>query len=187
MEVSSKSRSTQSIQWHEKNIEIATAYSQFLKSQKRSSESSSVLISIWKQYEHSHLSFSESVVSRLTNVAKEMRSVGMQTQALSIFKYASSYFKSGRQEESSISREINQQMSETSTELVKQSLNSSNSFTETTTTVSESIFQDVFFSIIHSSKTIDSSTIALAKNLGKLTRCKCYRDDREELCSVRRR
>jgi hypothetical protein len=165
MEVSSKSRSTQSLEWHEKNIETATAYSQFLKTQKRSSESSAILTCVWQQYEHSQLSFAQSIVSRLTTVAKEMRSVGMHTQALSIFKYASSYFKNVRQEESSISREINQQLSETSTELVKQSLNSSNSVTETTTTVSESVFQDVFFSIIQSSKTIDSSTIALSKKL----------------------
>ncbi|OAK96279.1 hypothetical protein IQ06DRAFT_229985 [Phaeosphaeriaceae sp. SRC1lsM3a] len=165
MEVSSKSRSVQSLEWHEKNIEIATAYSQFLKTQKRSSESSAVLTSVWQQYEHSQLSYAQSIVSRLTSVAKEMRSVGMHTQALSIFKYASSYFKSVRQEESSFSREINEQLSETSTELVKQSLNSSSSVTETTTTVSESIFQDVFFSIIHSSKTVDSSTIALSKKL----------------------
>ncbi|KAL5118848.1 hypothetical protein ACEQ8H_003170 [Pleosporales sp. CAS-2024a] len=164
-EVSSKSRTMQSVEWHEKNIEIATAYSQYLKTQKRSSESSSVLTAVWKQYEHNQLSFAESIVSRLTTVAKEMRSVGMHTQALSIFKYASSYFKNVRQEESSVSREVNQQLSETSTELVKQSLNSSNSVTDTTMTVSESVFQDVFFSIIHSSKTIDSSTIALSKKL----------------------
>jgi hypothetical protein len=132
MEVSSKSRSSQSLEWHEKNIEIATAYSQFLKTHKRSSESSAILTCVWQQYEHSQLSFAQSIVSRLTTVAKEMRSVGMHTQALSIFKYASSYFKNVRQEESSISREINQQLSETSTELVKQSLNSNSSVTETT-------------------------------------------------------
>lgn len=56
-------------------------------------------------------------------------------------------------------------ISETSTELVKQSLTSSTSVTETTSTVSESVFQDVFFSIIQSSKTVDSNTIALAKKL----------------------
>ena len=165
MEVSSKCRNVQSVEWHEKNIEIATAYSRFLKSQSRSSESSAVLTCIWQQYEHSQLSFAQSIVSRLTSVAKEMRAIGMQTQALSIFKYANSYFKNVRQEDSSISREINQQLSETSTELVKQSLNSSSSVTETTTTVSESVFQDVFFSIIQSSKTVDASTIALAKKL----------------------
>lgn len=164
-EVSSKSRSVQSVEWHEKNIETATAYSRFLKAQKRESESSAILTCVWQQYQHSQLSFTERIVSQLTSVAKEMRSVGMHTQALSIFKYASSYFKNVRQEESSISREVNQQMSETSTELVKQSLNASSSVTETTTTISESVFQDVFFSIIQSSKTVDSSTIALAKKL----------------------
>lgn len=44
-------------------------------------------------------------------------------------------------------------------------MNASTSVTETTTTISESIFQEVFFSIIHSAKTVESSTIALAKTL----------------------
>ncbi|KAH8730903.1 hypothetical protein GQ44DRAFT_672903 [Phaeosphaeriaceae sp. PMI808] len=165
MEVSSKCRSVQTVEWHEKNIEIATAYSQFLKFHKRTSESSAVLTCIWQQYEHNQLSFSESIVTRLTSVAKEMRSVNMHTQALSIYKYASSYFKNVRQEETSVYREINQQLSETSTEIVKQSLNSSTSVTETTTTISESVFQDVFFSIIQSSKTVETSTVQLAKKL----------------------
>ncbi|KAJ4371534.1 hypothetical protein N0V83_004753 [Neocucurbitaria cava] len=165
MEVSSKCRTVQSVEWHEKNIEIATKYSQFLKTQTRTSESTAILTTVWQQYEHHQLSFAESIVSRLTVVAKEMKSVGSYTQALSIFKFASSYYKNVRHEETSISREINEQLSETSTELVKQSLSSSSSVTETTTTVSESVFQEVFFSIIQSSKTVDSSTIALAKKL----------------------
>ena len=57
------------------------------------------------------------------------------------------------------------QVSSTSTEIVKLSLESSSSSTETTTTSSESIFQEVFFSIITSIKTVDSSTIALSKKL----------------------
>ena len=165
MEVSSKCRTVQSVEWHEKNIEIATAYSRFLKMQKRTSESTAILSTVWQQYEHHQLSFAESIVSRLTVVAKELKSVGSYTQALSIFKFASSYYKNTRYEETNTSREINEQLSETSTELVKQSLTSSSSVTETTTTVSESVFQDVFFSIIHSSKTVESSTIALAKKL----------------------
>lgn len=165
LEVSSKCRTVQSVEWHEKNIEIATAYSQYLKSQKRTSESTAILTTVWKQYEHHQLSFAESIVSRLTSVAKEMKSMRSYTQALSIFKFASSYYKNVSHEETHTSREISQQLSETSTELVKQSLASSSSVTETTTTVSESVFQDVFFSIIHSSKTIESSTIALSQKL----------------------
>jgi hypothetical protein len=165
IEVSSKCRTLLSIEWHEKNIEIATAYSQLLKTQKRTTESSAILSCIWQQYQHHQLSFAESIVSRLTIVAKEMKSMGSYTQALSIFKFASSYYKNVRQEESHTSREISNQVSETSTELVKQSLASSTTVTETTTTVSESVFQDVFFSVINSSKTVDSQTIALAKKL----------------------
>jgi tetratricopeptide (TPR) repeat protein len=164
-QISSKCRTTQSIEWHEKNIEVATAYSQFLKIQKRTSESSAVLTVIWEQYQHHQLSHSESIVARLTNVAKEMKSMGSYTMALSIFKHAGSFYKSVRQEESSASREISNQVSETSTELVRQSLAASSSSSETTTTVSESVYKDVFFSVIQSSKTIDSSTVALAKKL----------------------
>lgn len=111
MEVSSRCRTILSVEWHEKNIEIATAYSQFLISQKRKSESSAVLTCIWQQYEHHQLAFSQSIVERLTVVAKEMKSIGTYTQALSIFKFASSFYQSLHQEESSISQEINEQVS----------------------------------------------------------------------------
>ncbi|EUC45871.1 hypothetical protein COCMIDRAFT_5004 [Bipolaris oryzae ATCC 44560] len=165
MEVSSKCRTVMGIEWHEKNIDIATSYSQFLKNQKRSSESTAVLSSVWQQYEAHQLSFSENIVSRLTHVAKEMRSMNAHAQALSIFKFASSYYQSVNRQESQASLEVRQQLSQTSSELVQHSLASSSSVTETTTTISESVFQDVFFTTISSSKTLDSSTIALSKKL----------------------
>jgi tetratricopeptide (TPR) repeat protein len=164
-EVTSICRTVQAVEWHEKNIEIATSYAKFLKEQKRTSESTAILSTVWQQYESHQLSFAESIVSRLTSVANEMRSMGAHTEALSIFKFASSFYKNSRSEESHASREVNRQLSEASTEIVKASLANSNSTTETTTTVSESVFQDVFFSIISSSKTVESSTIALAKKL----------------------
>ncbi|XPS69175.1 hypothetical protein M3J09_001452 [Ascochyta lentis] len=74
-QVSSQCRATQSIGWHEKNIEIATAYSQFLKAQKRTTEASAILTVVWEQYQHHQLSYSESIVARLTTVAKEMKSL----------------------------------------------------------------------------------------------------------------
>jgi hypothetical protein len=162
MEVSIKCRNAESLEWHEKNIEIATAYSRFLKSQNLTSESSAILTCIWQQYEYSPLSFTGSIVSRLREVANEMRPAGLQIQALSIYKHASSYFKNICQK-SSQSREVNQQLFETSTELVQQSLNASSSGTEIT--ISESVFQDILFSIFHSSKSVDSDTITLAKKL----------------------
>ncbi|EFQ95319.1 hypothetical protein PTT_06770 [Pyrenophora teres f. teres 0-1] len=165
MEVSSKCRSMLAVEWHEKNIAIATSYAQFLKNQKRTSESTSILTSVWQQYESHQLSFAETIVSQLTTVAKEMRSMKAHVQALAIFKFASSYYQSIHREESHASLEISQQLSQTSTELVQESLNSSSSVTETTTTTSESVFQDVFFTTIASSATVESSTIALSKKL----------------------
>ncbi|KAF2681791.1 hypothetical protein K458DRAFT_391739 [Lentithecium fluviatile CBS 122367] len=164
-EVSTKCRSSLSVEWHEQNIEVATAYSQFLKIQKRSIEASTILTCVWQQYQHHQLSYSESIVARLTRAAKEMKSMGSYTQALAIFKHASSFYKNVRQEETHVSQEVNKEVSETSTELVKQSLSSSSTTTTVTTTVSESVYHDVFFSVIRSSKTVESSTIALAKKL----------------------
>jgi tetratricopeptide (TPR) repeat protein len=109
-EVSSKCRTSQSVEWHEKNIEVATSYTQFLKTHKRSTEASAILTCVWQQYEHHQLSYSESIVARLTHVAKEMKSIGSYTQALSIFKHASSFYKNVRQEETHISREVNKEV-----------------------------------------------------------------------------
>jgi anion-transporting ArsA/GET3 family ATPase len=165
MEVSSKCRTVMTTEWHEKNIEIATSYSQFLKNQKRISESTAVLSSIWQQYESHQLSYSESIVSRLTRVAKEMRSMNAHAQALSIFKFASSYYHSVNRQETQEYREITHELSQTSSELVQHSLASSSSVTSTTTTISQSVFQDVFFTTISSSTTLESSTVELSKKL----------------------
>ena len=165
MEISSKCRTVMALEWHEKNIEIATAYSQFLRNQKRTSESTAILCSVWQQYESHQLSFSESIVSRLTHVAKEMKTMNAHAQALSIFKFASSYYQNVSREDLYASQEVTRQLSETSSELVQQSLSSSSSVTQTTTTISESVVQDVFFTAISSSKTLESSTVAVAKKL----------------------
>ncbi|KAH7137970.1 NACHT domain-containing protein [Dendryphion nanum] len=164
-EISSRSRSVRSIEWHEKNIDIASTYAEFLRTQKRKSESSAVLTCVWQQYDQNQLSFSETIVSRLTTVAKSLKVLGHHSVALSIFKYASSYYKNVRKEESSMSQEVSREISETSTQLVKQTLITTQTQTTTSSAVSESVFQDVFYSAIKSSKTIDATTMALAKKL----------------------
>ncbi|KAF2451382.1 NACHT domain-containing protein [Karstenula rhodostoma CBS 690.94] len=163
-QISHRCRTVQSVEWHEKHLDATTAYSQFLISHKRTSESSSVLISVWQQYEKHQLAYSESIVTRLTSVAKTIKSLGHHAIALSIFKFASSYYKSVRKEESSHSTEITREISSISTELIQQSLSSSTTSTQTTGTASSSVFQSIFQSAI-SSKTVDVSTIALAKKL----------------------
>jgi tetratricopeptide (TPR) repeat protein len=164
-EVSSKCRSVRDVRWHEQHIDVAEAYTRFLEEQKRSTEASAVLTCIWQHYEHHELSFAQTILSRLVGVAKLMKTLGNYTMALSIFQFASSHFRNSRKEESSLSREVTQEVASTSTELVKQSLASSTTATETTTTVSETVFQDVFHSVISSSKNVDSATMALAKKL----------------------
>ncbi|KAK7188148.1 nacht domain protein [Paraphaeosphaeria sporulosa] len=163
-QISHRCRTVQSVEWHEKHLDVTTAYSQFLISQKRTSESSSILITVWQQYETHQLAYSESIVTRLTIVAKTLKSQGHYTIALSIFKFASSYYKSVRKEESSHSTEISREISSTSTELIQQSLSSTTTITQTTGAVSDSVFQSIFQSLI-SSKTLDVSTITLAKKL----------------------
>jgi endonuclease III len=163
-QISHRCRTVQSVEWHEKHLDVATSYSHFLTSQKRTSESSSVLLSVWQQYEKHQLAYSETIVTRLTSVAKTIKSMGYYSVALSIYKFASSYYKSVRKEESSHSTEISREITSTSAELVQQSLSSTTTVTQTTGTVSDSVFQSIFQSVL-SSKTLDVSTIALAKKL----------------------
>jgi tetratricopeptide (TPR) repeat protein len=162
-QVSMRCSQTRSVEWHEKNIEIAQSYSKFLHSQKREVEMTSVLNSVWKQYEHHDLSFSQSIVQQLTVVAQTLKSVGHYAVALSIFQFASSYYKSVKKEDSSTFKQIEEEVVSTSTEVVKRSLNSSSSSTQT---VSGSTFHSVFESMITNQTTaITSTTLSLAKKL----------------------
>ncbi|KAL5410988.1 hypothetical protein PMIN03_005094 [Paraphaeosphaeria minitans] len=163
-QISHRCRTVQSVEWHEKHLDVTTAYSQFLISQKRTSESSSILITVWQQYENHQLAYSESIVTRITTVAKMIKSQGHYAMALSMFRFVSLYYKSVRQEESSHSTEISREISSTSTDLIQQSLSSTTTITQTTGTVSDSVFQSIFQSLI-SSKTLDVSTMTLAKKL----------------------
>ncbi|CAI6335559.1 unnamed protein product [Periconia digitata] len=163
-QISTRCRTGQSLEWHEKHLDVATAYSRFLQTQKRSFEASAVLVCIWQQYGKHQLSYSESIVTRLTSVAKALKSTGHYAVALSIFKFASSVYKSVRKEESSQSIDISREITETSKELVQQSLSTSTTLTTTTSTVSDSVFTDIFQSII-SFNTLDTTTIKLAQKL----------------------
>ncbi|KAF2727980.1 hypothetical protein EJ04DRAFT_450238 [Polyplosphaeria fusca] len=164
-EISTKCRTVQSVEWHEQHLDICTAYSSFLQSQKRTSESSAVLMTVWQQYDRQQVVLSETIVTRLTSIAKTMKSMGHYTTALSMFKFASSYFKSVRQEESHTSSEIHREIETTSTEIIKQSLESTTTVIQTTSESEESSTESIFLSILTSSKALDASTVALARKL----------------------
>ncbi|KAK3076558.1 hypothetical protein LTS18_012683, partial [Coniosporium uncinatum] len=164
-QLSEKCRTSRSVEWHEKKIDVVQAYSRFLKSQKRETQTSAILTCLWQEYEHHELVFSESIISRLTETAQILKSVGVYTAALAIFRHASSFYKSTRKADSREFSRIEEEIAITSIEVVKHSLASSGT-TDETNTVSESSFQEIFRSMImNKSKAIDSTTISLAKKL----------------------
>lgn len=98
--VSAISHSSSSVEWHERNIDVATAYSKYLSSHKRFSEASAVLSSIARDYENHQVSFSEQIMSRLRQTAMTMKEFGQYAAALSILKRTSEFYQSLRKEES---------------------------------------------------------------------------------------
>nr|POE74801.1 hypothetical protein CFP56_37332 [Quercus suber] len=163
--LSERCRTTLSTDWHEKKIDTVNAYSKFLKSQKRESETSALLICLAQEYQHHELSYSENVISRLTESAQTLKSVGHHSAALSIFRQASSYYKSTRKEQSRSFSQIEEEISITSQEVLKHATSAS-TLTEQTKSVSESSLQSTFEALISTqSKTIEASTLTIAKQL----------------------
>ncbi|KAJ9627256.1 hypothetical protein H2203_003718 [Taxawa tesnikishii (nom. ined.)] len=167
-QLSESCRTTRAVEWHEKKIDTVIAYAKFLKTQKRESEASAFLTCLWQEYEHHELAFSESIISRLTETARMMKSVGQYSAALSIFKHVSSFFSTVRKEDSRSISQIEEEIAITSTEVVKHTLSSSSS-TENTNTASASTFEEIFHSMITNQyKSVDSTVIMLAKRLTTL-------------------
>lgn len=100
-QISALCRNTTAVEWHEKNIDTAMAYSRYLATQKRNSEAVAVSSSLAREYESNEVSFSERIVSRLSETAAFMKSMGQYTAALSILKRTSQLYQSLRKEESS--------------------------------------------------------------------------------------
>ncbi|GAM91423.1 hypothetical protein ANO11243_094730 [Dothideomycetidae sp. 11243] len=160
-QVSSHCRSSMAIEWHEKNIDVAVKYSEFLRSTKREVECVSILSVVWQQYEHHELRFSETIVERLTSIAKTTQRMACHSFALSIFQYAQHYYSSHKTERRSALKEIEEHIATASTEVLKET-----SITTTVTESSRSTITSVFKSMIkNSSKTIETSTMQLAKRL----------------------
>lgn len=109
--ISTVCRSSSSIELHEKNIDVATAYSRFLVNQKRSEEASAVLSSLTREYETNSVSFSDRIVSRLSETASFLRELAQYAAALSILRSTSQIYQSLKREESHQSIEIQRQVS----------------------------------------------------------------------------
>ncbi|KAI7517212.1 hypothetical protein KC316_g20817, partial [Hortaea werneckii] len=164
-QLSERCRTTLSTEWHEKKLKTVNAYSEFLKQQKRETETSAILTCVAEEYRHHELSYSEQIVSKLTEAAHTLKSVGQHNAALSIYRQASSYFKSTKKEQSRSFSQIEEEIAVTSNEVLK-SATSQKNLTQNTNTVSESSLREIFRSLIaNETKSIDKSTITISKQL----------------------
>lgn len=154
-------RTTLSAEWHEKKIETVQNYSKFLATQKRQSEAASLHTSLWREYQSHELSYHESIVSKLTESARTLKTFGEYAASLAIFKHVSSYYRNVRKEESSRSfTEIEEEM----TQISQQALTSSKQEARSTTS-SKSQFDMFQVLITNKTKSVDSTTMTLSKQL----------------------
>ncbi|RDW79099.1 NACHT domain protein [Aspergillus mulundensis] len=155
-----ESRVHSSAVWEEKKMKVILAYSVFLRSQKRQYEASSVLTSFWQDYQHTSVSVSESTAVHLEEVAKVMKSVGLSTTALSVFKHVSEYYQSTRRTETTSYKEIQQLLHSTSQEVMKSATSAS--------VVSESTLEEMILETSTSSTSLDQSFYSSTETLVSL-------------------
>ena len=161
--VSLACRSTSNVEWHAKKIDVFQSYASYLEKQERRIEAVSLTTSLWQDYQHSEMSYSEALVSKLSQSALFLKSVGEYTAALAIFKHASSFYRSVKKDESRSLTEIEEQMVATSTQALKET---SRDVSSNTASTSESSQSDMFHLLVsNKSKSVDQSTMTLAKSL----------------------
>ncbi|KAJ6028412.1 hypothetical protein N7540_003988 [Penicillium herquei] len=129
--------------WEEIKLKAVVAYSQFLKQEKRETEASSILSSVWEEHRHTSLALTEQSSKHFQEIATVMATVGLSAAALAIYKQVSHYYQSTSQTKSSHFEEIQKRITSTSEQVMK-SVSSSSSSSETTTT--EEIITEAFSS-----------------------------------------
>ncbi|RAH77834.1 NACHT domain protein [Aspergillus japonicus CBS 114.51] len=160
--LSRESRVQYSTQVEERKIQSVLAYSQFLKTQKREYEASSILSSVWQEYEQTNMALSETSVFHLQEMAKVMKTVGLATLALTVFKHCSHYYQSTNRTQSSTYQEIQQSIHTTSKE-VMQSFSSSS-----TTVTSETTLEEMVYEASTSITTVDQTSFSATQTLVSL-------------------
>lgn len=159
--VSKEYRANYSSVWEERKMKAALAYTKFLHSQKREFEASSVLSSLWQEYEQTSMAISESSVSYFQEVAKVMKTVGLSTLALNVFKHCSHFYQSTNRTQTSSYKEVQQSIQSTSEE-VMQSVSSSSTVT------SESTLEEMVLEATTSITTVDQTSFSATHSLVEL-------------------
>ncbi|KAJ5717647.1 hypothetical protein N7488_003293 [Penicillium malachiteum] len=142
--------------WEETKLKAVVAYSKFLKQEKRETEASSILSSVWEEHRHTSLALTEQSSKHFQEIATVMATVGLSAAALSIYKQVSHYYQSTSQTKSSHFEEIQKSIMSTSEQVMK-SASSSSSVSETTM---EEIITEAF-----SSNKIDKSSFTATEVL----------------------
>ncbi|KAI0195422.1 hypothetical protein F4808DRAFT_464244 [Astrocystis sublimbata] len=155
---------TQSVEWHEKRIEVMLRYAFFLHSQTRFGEASAVLISCWSEYSTHQVSMFESIIVLLKEIGVCMKAVGMASLSLTVLQRCWSWFKSTHKEESSVFKEIVEIIATTSSEIVK-GLSAGTDTTKTTTSSSETVIREVFESFFSEETQVTTTTIEMCNSL----------------------
>ncbi|KAF7594203.1 hypothetical protein BBP40_009907 [Aspergillus hancockii] len=135
--VAHESRTHHSAIWEERKMKSILLYSKFLQSQRREHECSSLLSSFWQDTERT--SVTESSVSYFLEIAKTMKTVGLSTMALAIFKQCSEYYQSTSRTESTAYKEVQESIQVTTSEVMQTTTSSTSIASETT--LEEIIFE----------------------------------------------
>ncbi|KAJ1323672.1 ankyrin repeat domain-containing protein 50 [Microdochium nivale] len=159
-------RATHSATWEERRIRSVVTYCRFLtKHSKRTEHVRSVLSATWGEYKWSSTQQSvvtESTSSLYVEMAAMMKSVGMVTESLTLMKHCSHFYQSTGKTTSSTYKELQHSIQTTSTEIFK-SVSSS-----TTTTVSETMLEEMVLEKCRSVTTIEHSTFTATYSLVKI-------------------
>lgn len=167
LKVDEQCRGSQVVEWHEKKIQVTLKYVEVLHIQNRREEASALLISCWNEYYSHTISTFESVIVQLKEVAVWMQRVQMSSVALTVFQKCYAWYKSSHKEQTTIFKQIEEQIAVTSKEIVK---SSSTTSSESVTESSEAVMREVFESSFSSTETkeiteVSSTTLELCESL----------------------
>ncbi|KAJ5140703.1 hypothetical protein N7448_004111 [Penicillium atrosanguineum] len=159
---SKECRTQYSEHWEQIKLKAVVVYTQFLQTQKRETEASSILSSVYEEYRSSTTTVTESTASHFHQIAKIMTAVGMSAAALTIFKKVQHHYQSTNSTQSSSYSEVQQMIQQTQQHVMQSASSSSSS------TVSESVLEEIVYEASSSSSSISQSSFTATYTLVEL-------------------
>ncbi|EEA23672.1 hypothetical protein TMatcc_006755 [Talaromyces marneffei ATCC 18224] len=146
-----------SSEWEERKFKAVLAYSEFLKTQKREYEASSLLTTTWQEYEQTSVA-TETSVSYISEIAKAMKTVGLASIALAVYKRVAQFYESTSRTQTSTYKQIQQSIQVTSQEVMKVVSTSSSVTSETT-------LEEIVYEASSSITKVDQTSITAVSTL----------------------